>query len=81
MPVQASCEFVDPKLSNVVQGPKARGQHLTTKGQQIRMMVSGIVLLYHYLKCNKLAVSLWVAFYALNHFNQQTSQLPSGIKY
>jgi len=39
------CEFVDPKLSNVAQGLKARRQYMTTDSQQIYTMlkVSGLV--------------------------------------
>jgi len=38
------------------------------------------VLLYHHLKCGKLALSLWKVFYAPNHY-QQTSQISYVISY
>jgi len=39
------CKFIDPKLSNIAQGPEARGQYLTTDGQQICIMLkaSGLI--------------------------------------
>jgi len=42
---RALCEFVDPQLSNVALRPSDLGQHLTTGGQQIRIMlkVSGLI--------------------------------------
>jgi len=43
---RASCEFVDPKLSNVAQEPKARARHLTVENlvQNIHISVSAFYI-------------------------------------